>query len=225
MDSWLVLAPLAVAVLGLFGFGAGLVHAVKLRPGRATAGLGGGGILAIGGLAVGLIGLNVQGYARLTHEVVAAEVTVHAVDAAQKTYTITVERRDGVTNVTNCRVQGDSWEIGGSFQKWKAWANIIGLDATYKLEQITNRYDTAGDGNGQPITACDLNGAQPEANQYLPSGLVSWMIRHLVVEDRKFGSAVYMPLVDGAQYKVIVTQFALNAEADNDVARSAVAAH
>ena len=36
MGSMLVVVPLALAALGFIGFIAGLVHAVKLRPGRAT---------------------------------------------------------------------------------------------------------------------------------------------------------------------------------------------
>ncbi len=40
---------------------------------------------------------------------------------------------------------------------------------------------------------------------------------------RHFGSAVYMPLTDGAIYRVIMTQSGLNAAAVNPIARSAVA--
>jgi hypothetical protein len=43
----------------------------------------------------------------------------------------------------------------------------------------------------------------------------------MLVEDRFFGSASFMPMVDGAEYKVIATQFGFNAEPVNDIARSA----
>jgi hypothetical protein len=221
MGSMMVVVPLAIAVLGFIGFISGLIHAVKLRPGRATFGLGGGGALTIAGLAAGLIGLNLQGYARLTYEVPLAEVTVHTVNPAQKIYNVTVLRLDGSNFVQNCTLQGDAWEIGGRFQKWKAWANEIGLNATYTLDQISNRYNTAVDGNGQRITACDLKAPQPHVDQYLPDFVVEWVLRNMLVEDRIFGSASYMPMVDGASYKVIATQFGFNAEPANDIAKNA----
>jgi hypothetical protein len=221
MDATWIIAPLAIAALGFIGFIAGLVHAVKLRPGRATFGLGGGGALAIGGITVGLIGLNLQGYARLTYEVPLATVSVHAADPATKTFNVTVTRLDETHFVQTCTLQGDAWEIGGRFQKWKAWANEIGLNATYTLDQISNRYYSAADGNGKTINACDLKAPQPKASQYLPDFVVQWVLKNMIVEDRFFGSASFMPMADGAEYKVIATQFGFNAEPANDAAKTA----
>ncbi len=221
MGSWMIIAPLAVAVLGFIIFVTGLVHAVKLRPGRATFGLGGGGALTIAGLAVGLIGLNLQGYARLTYEVPLAVVTVHAVNPSQKVFNVTVARLDETHFVQTCTLQGDAWEIGGRFQKWKAWANEIGLNSTYTLDQISNRYNRAADGDGQRITACDLKAPQPKVSQYLPDFVVQWVLKNMLVEDRFFGSASFMPMADGAEYKVIATQFGFNAEPANDIAKAA----
>jgi hypothetical protein len=41
------------------------------------------------------------------------------------------------------------------------------------------------------------------------------------VEDRRFGSANYMPLADGATYNVVMTQSGLNSEPANETARKA----
>ena len=61
----------------------------------------------------------------------------------------------------------------------------------------------------------------------LPPGcreaLSAWLIDHARAEQRHFGSAVYMPLTDGALYRVIMTQGGLNAESVNPIARDAVA--
>ena len=221
MGSIWIVAPLVVAALGFIGFLAGIGHAVKMRPGRATMGLGAGGALTVGGLAVGLIALNLQGYARLTYEVPLALVTVHAANPAERLYTVTVTRLDETHYSQNCTLQGDAWEIGGRFQKWKPWANELGLNATYTLDQISNRYNSAMDGNGKPITACYLKAPQPTVSQYLPDFVVTWVLRHMIVEDRLFGSASYMPMVDGAQYTVIATQFGFNAEPANAIAHNA----
>ncbi|GAA0541935.1 hypothetical protein FHS83_000204 [Rhizomicrobium palustre] len=221
MGTLWVVAPLVVAGLGFIGFLFGAGHLVRGRFMRAGAGLGGGGLITIAGLAVGLIGLNLQSYQRLTYEVPLAQVSVHVVNPALKIYTVAVTRLDGTNRVQNCTLQGDSWEVGGRFQKWKPWANEIGLDATYTLDQITNRYNSAAEGNGKRITACDLQSQPSEVSKVLPRVVSNWILAHMMVKQREFGSASYMPLVDGAKYTVIATQFGFNAEPANAIANRA----
>ena len=50
----------------------------------------------------------------------------------------------------------------------------------------------------------------------------AWLAAHSYAEQRRFGSAVYMPLADGAIYRVVMTQSGLNAEAVNPIAENAV---
>jgi hypothetical protein len=64
-------------------------------------------------------------------------------------------------------------------------------------------------------------GPPPQVDQYVPKPLLDWLIAQSYVEDRRFGSANYMPLADGAVYKVVMTQSGLNSEPDNDAARAA----
>ena len=149
MGSIWIIAPLAVAALGFLFFLGGAGHMMRGRAGRAGLGLGGGGALTIGGLAVGLFGLNLQSYSRLTYEAPVAEVSVHAQNPAQKLYTVTVHRLDGSDRNTTCTLQGDEWLLSGRVQKWQAWANEIGLNATYSLDQISNMYFSGGRGERQ----------------------------------------------------------------------------
>jgi len=58
---------------------------------------------------------------------------------------------------------------------------------------------------------------------FLPRGFSSWLMNGAQAEQRRFGSAIYMPLTDGAIYRVVMTQSGLNAEAVNPIARDAVA--
>ncbi len=221
MGAIMVVAPLVIAGLGLVTFLFGAGHMVRGRFARAGFGLGGGGALTIGGLAAGLIGLNLQNYQRLTYEVPLAEVSVKAVNPAQRIFTVTVQRLDGTNRVQNCTLQGDAWEIGGRFQRWKPWANELGLNATYTLDQITNRYNIASDGDGRKITACAIQGPAPQVNQYLPKAWIEWMLGHMLLKERQFGSASFMPMADGARYTVIATQFGFNAQPSNEIANRA----
>jgi hypothetical protein len=221
MGTTLVYGPLAVAAIGFIIFIAGVGHLLHGRAGKASLGLGSGGVLAIAGLAVGLVGLNLQSYARLTYEAPVAEVSVKAINPAQKIYTVTLRRLDGTGRVQSCSLQGDGWEIAGRYQVWKPWANEIGLNATYTLDQLSNRYWSAREANGRPITACDIAGPQPKVTHLVPDSWVRWMLAHMLVRERMFGSANFMPMADGALYRVVATRTGFNAESANAAAMRA----
>ena len=214
---WFV-APLVVAVIGFLFFLGGAGHLFSGRAVRGGLGLGGGGVVTIAGLAVGLFGLNLQSYSRLTYEAPVAEISIHAQNPAAKLYTVAVHRLDGTDRTTSCTLQGDEWLLSGRVQKWQPWANELGLNATYTLNQLSNMYFSAEEANSKPITACDIKGPAPEINQYLPESWVNWLIGHALVQDRRFGSANFMPLADGAVYKVVITQMGFNTEPVNNAA-------
>jgi hypothetical protein len=220
---WLF-APLVVGVIGVFVFLAGIGHLFAGRPVRGSAHFLGGTPLAIGGFALALLGFNTQTYTRLTHEGPVAEITVKLLNPAQNLYAVTVHRLDGTNASQICELQGDDWVLSGRVQKWKAWANILGLDATYSLDQIFNKYSSAARGNGKPITSCDIGGQPPEVNRYIPDGWMDWVTSHSYSIDRRFGDANYMPLADGAVYKVLITQSGFNTQPENDIAKKANAA-
>jgi hypothetical protein len=211
------LAPIAVGVLGVLFVAGGLASFFRGEPASGSRRVVGGTTVAAIGFALSLVGLNIQLFSQLTHEGPVAEVQVTAVDPAKSMYRVTVHRLDGKIPDQNCTLQGDEWLISGRVQKWKAWANVLGLDATYTLDQLSNMYFTAERGNGKPITACDLTG-KPQANDYVPEAWRSWLLAQFYTVDRKFGDANYMPLADGAVYRVVITQSGFNSEPANDIA-------
>jgi len=220
---WLLL-PAAAAVLGVVVFLRGFGHIAGGEPGRAVPRFVIGAPLAIIGLAFSLLGVNMQSFARLTYEAPVADISIKRVDAAQGLYDVHIVRLDGPQQAFDCRLQGDEWIMSARVQKWKPWANTLGLDTTYTLDQMDNMYYDAARANGRPITACDLKGPPPAVNSWVPKSWLFWILDHSYVEQRRFGSASYMPLIDGGTYRVIMTQSGLNAEPTNDIARNANAA-
>lgn len=214
------IAPLAVAVFGVLFLVLGVGHLFTGHPMRGGRRVVGGTAVAGVGFALSLVGLNTQLFTRLIHEGPVAEVTVKATDPAHDLYLVTVKRLDGPIATQTCTLQGDEWLIGGRVQKWQPWANVLGFDTTYTLDQITNKYTDAARGNGKTMTTCDLRGT-PQVNSYLPEGWTPWILAHFYTEQRRFGSASYMPLADGAKYKVLITQAGFNAEPMNDKAKAA----
>jgi len=216
-----IAAPLAAAGFGVLLLLSGIGRLFSGEP--AAGGMRSiiGAPFAVAGLAASLLAFNTQSFARLTYEAPVADVSVKTADAPNHIYAVTVARRDGSNTVQTCKIQGDEWLLSARVQKWKPWANVLGLDTTYNLDQLANKYFDALAANGKPITACDLKGPPPLVNQYVPQSWLFWIIDHAYVEDRRFGSAVYMPMADGAVYRVVMTQSGLNAEPANDAAKNA----
>ena len=219
MFYWWI-APLAVAVLGVLFVVRGFGSFVQREHGQGARRLVGGTAAAGIGFALALVGVNIQLFSRLTYEAPVAQVSVKASDPAHSLFAVTVHRLDRNIPDTTCTLQGDEWLISGRVQKWKAWANVLGLDATYTLDQLSNKYFTAERGNGKPITSCDLSG-KPQVNDYVPQAWRSWLLAQFYTVDRKFGDANYMPLADGAVYTVVITQSGFNAQPANDAAKRA----
>lgn len=223
--SWYWAAvPLVVAALGALIVFRGLGHFFGGRGGRAATHFVIGTPLAIVGFALGLVALNAQSFARLSHENDVANVAVKAIDRERERYRITIQRLDIPDMTQTCDIEGDEWELSARVQKWKPWANVLGLDTTYALDQIANKYFNAERANGRPVTACDLKGPPPAVNSYVPRSWLFWLIDQAYAEQRRFGSAAYMPNADGAVYKVTMTQSGLNAEPINPAASAANAA-
>jgi hypothetical protein len=219
---WVFLAaPLLVAFFGAVLLVGGVSHVSRGRAFKGGRGMVGGTALTAVGLSLSLLGLSIQSFSRLTYEAPVAEIWVHAVDPAEQRYVVTVHRLDESERDQSCAIQGDQWLISGRVQKWKPWANALGLDATYTLDQISNMYDSAERANGRPITACNISGAHVPVNQFAPSWWLTWLASKAYTEDRHFGSANYMPLADGAVYRVVITQMGFNSEPANDIARAA----
>ena len=219
-----IAVPAAVAVIGAIIFLRGFGHLGSGSPGKGTARIAVGAPITVIGLALSLLGFNSMTFERLTHEGPVADVRVKAIDPARSLYQVSIMRLDGPKLTQVCNVQGDEWDMSARVQKWKPWANVMGLDSTYQLDQVTNRYFTAERGNGKPITACDLKGPPPEVNSWVPKAWLFWIVDHAYTEDRKFGSAAFMPLADGATYRVVITQSGLNSFPTNDIAQKANAA-
>jgi len=219
---WLAV-PLAATVLGLLAVFTGIARVLSGEVGNGAGRLVIGSPLAILGVAGSLIAFNTQTFVRLTHEAPVAQVGVKAVDPSQQIYAVTVQRLDGPKQSYTCNIQGQEWMLSARVQKWKPWANVLGLNTTYDLDQLSNKYADAATANGKTITACSLAGPEPTVNQFVPQSWLFWLLDRSYVQDRAFGSAVYMPLKDGAVYRVVITQSALNAEPANGAAASAPA--
>jgi hypothetical protein len=170
--------------------------------------------LFLAAASIALIGVNLLTYERLTHEQPAVDVLFTRIGEQQFEVLLTYPTH-ATERVT---LRGDEWQIDARMLKWYALANVIGFDSAYRLERISGRYTDIERERSEPRTVFPLN--RPDRVDVWT--LLSIWRRYLPWVDALYGSAVYVPMNDGARYQVVVSQSGLVARPLNDAARQAV---
>jgi hypothetical protein len=151
--------------------------------------------------AIALVGSNMVTYTRLTHEQRALKAEFTRTGEHQYDAVLT----DPQGNVQRVALRGDEWQVDARIVKWKPLANIIGFDAAYRLERISGRYSDISDERSAPHTVYALS----EPTRIDVWALVRRISAWVPWIDALYGSAVYVPMADGAAFAVLVTQSGL----------------
>ena len=173
-------------------------------------------VLILAAVAIALVGVNLQTFQRLSREQPAVEVGFTRTGDQQ--YDALLTYPSGRTE--QAALRGDEWQIDARLLKWHAFANVIGFDSAYRLERISGRYADIERERTQPRTVFSLN---PPDRIDIWELLRTWR-RYVPWVDALYGSAVYVPMTDGARYQVSVSASGLVARPLNDAARQAVGA-
>jgi hypothetical protein len=203
------------ALIGALLLLAGLRGLRRQRALRGTGALLGGGLfIALAALVASLLA-NVYTYQRLTYEQPVATLVFTRLAPAD--YQVLMRRPDGQTRLLE--LHGDEWELSARVLRWKGWANLLGLDARYRLDRLNSRYRDLTQARTMPPSVYDLADARGldlwrVARRY--PALFGWV-------DTVYGSATYLPMADGARFEVMLTQTGLAARPANEQARQAVA--
>ncbi len=158
-----------------------------------------------------VIALNLHTYAQLTYEQPVAQIVFEARGPQQYRATL--------THVPSGEMQmlllaGDEWQLDARVLKWKGWANVLGLDAQYRLERLSGRYREVDQERQDQRTVYALS-ENPGADLWSASTQYPQWLPFL---DAVYGSATYMPMADGARYEVSLTQSGLIARPVNQAA-------
>jgi hypothetical protein len=181
----------------------------------AAGGSAAGGLLLLAVAAlIFVVSLNLHTYARLTYEQPVAEIVFEARGPQRFRATL--------TQIPSGEMQmfilaGDEWQLDARVLKWHGWANLLGLDAQYRLERVSGRYrDIEQERSGErTVYALSEN-----------PGVDLWVMstshpKWLPFVDAVYGSATYLPMADGARYEVKMTQSGLIARPVNAAANEA----
>ena len=228
MVWWWWIAPAVVGLIGLVLLVKGLGALFRGRVvGGLLGGVGGAGFLAVAAIA-SLLALDIQTYSRLTYERPVATIMTRQLGPQYFEATVIQHARgQDMPSATNLYpLHGDEWRVEAQVLKWKPWANVMGLDTQYRLDRLSGRYQSIeqeinAERSVHPLTS-------PKADNGLPWKISTWdtarKYRNYVdAVDTLYGGAAYMPMADGAQYEVWITQSGLIARPVNDAARNASA--
>lgn len=155
-------------------------------------------------LVILLMYSNLHSYQRLTQESLVADVYLRKLGVQKFQVSLSFSERDEDQHYYV--IQGDQWQLDARILKWKSWANLIGMDSYYQLERLSGRYHDIEQASRQPASVIDLRQAA--------RGLDIWKLKRLLREklwfvDTLFGQGVYMPMIDGAHFKVTLGQSGL----------------
>ena len=179
----------------------------------ALEGLTGLLLLALSMLA-GALFLNLLTYDRLTHERPVAEIRFQA-RAPQLfwAYVSPAKKDPGIFEM-----RGDEWQMDARVLKWHPLALVLGFDTVYRLDRLSGRYHDILQEISGPRTVYSLSN-EPGLDIWT---LIRGHARWIPWVDALYGSATYMPMVDGARYGVFISASGLLARPQNDIAEKAL---
>jgi hypothetical protein len=209
---------IAIGVVGvLLAFPFELAAIRRLRRLQLVRGtlffLSGATVLLVAAVAV-LVAANLYTYARLTHEQEAARVSMRQL--GERHYVLSVQPKGEPPR--HFELRGDEWQMDARVLKWRAMGNLLGFDTLYRLERLSGRYGSVAAERAGPRTVHDLS---EETSLDLWS-LVRRHHAYIPFADALYGSAVYVPMSEGAEYTVSVSASGLVVRPGNDTARKAV---
>lgn len=149
--------------------------------------------LAVAILAAGL-SISLTGYQRLVSEASVATVSVRSF--APQQWALRIDLADG--SHESVQLAGDDWQLDARVIKWTPRAVTLGAQPVYRVERVSGRWH-------------DVTQAQSQAPSVVSFGhegaLDLWQLKHEFPDwlpwiDADYGSAAYMPMLDGARYEV-----------------------
>ena len=148
------------------------------------------GLALLGSVA----GIVLLGYRRLAAEAAVARIEAHALDAQR--YAVDILTPDGERR--HVELAGDDWQLDARVIKWTPRAVVLGAPPLYRLDRVTGRYRDAQQEQSTPKSVAVLSN---------PTELDLWQMKQRFPQwipwvDADYGSAAYLPMIDGANYKV-----------------------
>ncbi len=147
-------------------------------------------------LLASALALSLDGYRRLSAEKPVASIGVRAFGPQQ--WALRVDLADGTHE--SAQITGDDWQLDARVIKWTPRAVSLGAQPLYRVERISGRWRDTAKAKTAPTSISAVGGDGMLDLWQLKRRYPAW----LPWVDADFGSAAYMPLIDGARYDVTI---------------------
>lgn len=191
---FLLIPALACALFALIFFG-GLRRCLRQRR------YGGAGLRVLlvaafftAALALGLLASALYHYFRLEGETRVATIALREVEPQR--FSARLETPDGQHRSYDLR--GDEWQLDARLVRWELPALLAGAPPLYRLERLAGRYGDVKQEMEAQRTVHDLSADAFPDLWTLKKQFPQW----LPFVDADYGSATYLPMLDGARYEV-----------------------
>jgi hypothetical protein len=145
----------------------------------------------------GLLGTSVIGYRRLTEEMPVATLTARQL--GPQDFSLRVDFPDGSHQTGE--LKGDEWQLDARVIKWTPRAVTLGAQPLYRVDRLSGRYRDATKAQSTLPSIVDLGADSPVDLWQLKQKFPQW----LPWIDADYGSAAYLPLLDGANYRATLS--------------------
>lgn len=182
-----------------------------LRAGGSATFCAASGALGTAGI---LLFTSYLGYERLTAEQLVGVIEFS--QSAPEEYTARLMIDGQLDRLLTLR--GDEWQLDARVVTWQPPATILGLEPVYQLERLSGRYSSIDREQTESRTVHGLAEERPLDLWSLARKFPKWTPG----VDAFYGTATYLPMADGARFRVTLSRDALVARPINDSARQAV---
>ena len=162
-----------------------------------------------------LVALDIFSYRQLLANQTIASISF--IQRGDQRYDAILVYNDGYQQ--SFEIHGDQWQIDARIFQWIKPLYQWGVKPGYRLDRISGRYLTLDDENTKKRTVYSLSNSS--------AGVDTWAWLRGAGEwfpfiDARYGSATFLPMVDGGQYDIALSSTGLLSRPLNEPARNAV---
>lgn len=152
--------------------------------------------------------LDILSYKQLFSEVPIATISIF--EKGDQYYDLTLV--DGENNEHRFDIYGDQWQLDARLLTWVGPLAAVGQKPLYRLDRISGRYVSLEQARNGEQSVFSLKQSQYIDLWDLFNKFDTWI-------DVNYGSAVYMPMENGAVFSVYLTAKGMNVRPINSIAK------
>lgn len=148
----------------------------------------------VAAIGLGALAAALYHYFSLEGETRVGEIAIRQIEPQR--WSARLETADGQHR--SYELRGDEWQLDARLVRWELPALLAGAPPLYRLERLSGRYRDVGQDREAQRTVYDL------AADAFPDlwTLKKQFPQYLPFVDADYGSAAYLPMLDGARYEI-----------------------